>query len=337
MIVNFLKHHKKANFLGIHGESLGGCIGIQLAEAFGCDFFFADRTFAYISDAVLFRFGKFAYFFYKIACFTDTDLVSKYLNIDCYKIISADPFDNIILDLASLKSGVAARIITNSSNSIGKTFLGNKWKDLNNIITSQESQKFCKSLTELIKIWNSSGGSIQEAKTQTVFTTETNEESNIKELIKRIVYVFNNIDAGGMPLRSVVNENYTEIQFQVWLMVLETWGSFKDIVFNHSNSMALKSVSDLRIAIFQLKKFENTRIWETLSSIYCTLEKILENLQEKIHRPLMETIKSEDNANCVDFSSAGNLISINCGHSGQFNHMEKSLYENHLLNAGFLF
>ena len=51
----------------------------------------------------------------------------------------------------------------------------------------------------------------------------------------------------------------------------------------------------------------------------------------------METIKSEDNANCVDFSSAGNLISINCGHSGQFNHMEKSLYENHLLNAGFLF
>ena len=37
----------------------------------------------------------------------DSNSVYDYLNADCYKLVSADPSDLLINDLASLKSGIA--------------------------------------------------------------------------------------------------------------------------------------------------------------------------------------------------------------------------------------
>lgn len=110
-IVNYLRTIKQVSKLGAHGESLGGCIATYLARECSLNFLCADRTFASLSEAALFNFGKAAYWGFKIANQGDTDSVGDYLAADCYKVVTSDPMDTMVHDLASLKSGIAFKLI----------------------------------------------------------------------------------------------------------------------------------------------------------------------------------------------------------------------------------
>jgi fermentation-respiration switch protein FrsA (DUF1100 family) len=110
IIVEYLKEVKKVRKLGIHGESLGGSVATYIASNTEVQFLFADRTFSSLSNVALFNFGKVAKFFFSLVTKWNQDSVTDYLNANCYKLIANDYEDNIVTDLASLKSGVATRI-----------------------------------------------------------------------------------------------------------------------------------------------------------------------------------------------------------------------------------
>jgi hypothetical protein len=112
IIVDYLKRVRKVGRLGVHGESLGGCIATHLARYCEVDFLFADRSFSSISEVALYNFGKFAYWMYRLSRKADTDASMDFLAVECYKILSADPQDGMINDMASLKSGVAIRLVS---------------------------------------------------------------------------------------------------------------------------------------------------------------------------------------------------------------------------------
>jgi surfactin synthase thioesterase subunit len=56
-VMEYVKSTYSYNKLGLHGESLGACVAIHIAQACGCDFLLADRTFSSLSDTILFNFG----------------------------------------------------------------------------------------------------------------------------------------------------------------------------------------------------------------------------------------------------------------------------------------
>jgi hypothetical protein len=58
--------------------------------------------------------GTWAYYLWPfITLELDTDTTMDYIFSSCYKVMSNDPNDEVIADNASLKSGVATRIVSN--------------------------------------------------------------------------------------------------------------------------------------------------------------------------------------------------------------------------------
>lgn len=77
------------------------------------EFLFADRTFRSLDEAAKYTTGAWAQ--YALPFFTfwyDTDLTTDYIFSSCYKVMSNDPNDEIINDNASLKTGVAKKIVS---------------------------------------------------------------------------------------------------------------------------------------------------------------------------------------------------------------------------------
>ena len=75
---------------------------------------FADRTFTSLPKAAKYVVGTWAE--YALPFFTfwfDSDLTTDYIFSSCYKVMSNDPNDEIVDDSASLKTGVAKKIINN--------------------------------------------------------------------------------------------------------------------------------------------------------------------------------------------------------------------------------
>ena len=100
--------------VGVHGRSIGGVVATHLARKGLVEFLFADRTFHSLAHAAKHSVGVWAQ--YALPFFTfwfDSDLTTDYIFSSCYKVISNDPNDEIIDDNASLKTGVAKRIINN--------------------------------------------------------------------------------------------------------------------------------------------------------------------------------------------------------------------------------
>lgn len=97
----------------MHGRSIGGVVATYLARKGYVDFLFADRTFRSLEHVAKHSFGVWAQ--YALPFFTfwfNSDLTTDYIFSSCYKVMGNDPNDEIIDDNASLKTGVAKKIIT---------------------------------------------------------------------------------------------------------------------------------------------------------------------------------------------------------------------------------
>ena len=333
LIIEYLKHTNNANYLGIHGESLGGCIAIQLAEACGCDFLFVDRSFGYLSDTIFFNLGLIAYWCFKISRVADIESITTFLKLDCYKIISSDPLDTLIKDLASLKSGIATRIIFNSPESVSKLYLSGKIRSFEHIITNEECKTFCKSLIALNENWKIyCKEELDLDKFHRIINTDINEDNNyneIKSILNKIMNILNGINAGGMTLKSVIAQGYINIQFYVWIMVLEVWGSYGDNILH-------KNIEDIQLSVLQLKNLENNSISNDIENIAHVLKKVFECLRDKITKQSICTIRSEADTPESELRKIGFLLPVTCGHNGQFDYEEKNSYEKHLENARFM-
>jgi len=106
-IVNYLRQNKNAIRIILHGESLGGAVATHVADKIGCDLLFADRTFSNLYSIAELRIGKFGAAFARKITGWHMETTEKFLKAQCYKVISSDPDDNIVGEIASLKNGIS--------------------------------------------------------------------------------------------------------------------------------------------------------------------------------------------------------------------------------------
>ena len=95
--------------IGIHGESLGGCVASYIAKRNKVDFVFSDRTFASVLDVAQYRFGgSFIKFLLKFLTGWSEECEANFHEINGhYKVLGCDPQDGMIIEMSSLKTGLA--------------------------------------------------------------------------------------------------------------------------------------------------------------------------------------------------------------------------------------
>ena len=212
-IISYLREIRNIKLIGVHGESLGGSIATYLANKCNLNFLFADRTFSSLSQAALYNFGKVAYFGFKIASSEDIDSVSNYLDTKCYKVISSDPKDLMINDLASLKAGVAWNLIYDK--------LPNT-----HILIEEHMAAFYKSLKRIyeliVKLSKLSNFQREEsfhkhsANYQPLSEDlELFEDERFREALFKLKTLLTSIDAGGVSLLGVVKTKKPEVSIVI--------------------------------------------------------------------------------------------------------------------------
>lgn len=91
---------------------MGGLIAAHLARKNLADFLFADRTFASLEEVPVYSMGAWAKWAIKIfALWKGCDATRDFIFSSCYKVIAQDSNDEVISDNASLKTGIALRIV----------------------------------------------------------------------------------------------------------------------------------------------------------------------------------------------------------------------------------
>ncbi|ETL45719.1 hypothetical protein L916_04250 [Phytophthora nicotianae] len=107
-IVNYLKSERGINKIAVHGESIGGLVATYLARnSPHVNVLIADRTFTTVPALAQRMIARWAGMVVDWVMRWETDNVQNYLEATCAKLLCSDPSDEIILDGASLKSGVA--------------------------------------------------------------------------------------------------------------------------------------------------------------------------------------------------------------------------------------
>ena len=378
-VAEYLKSNRKVGVLGVHGESLGGMIATHIARTCGVDFLFADRTFTSLDSVSHYNFGQLAQFFYKLLTCWDTDSATDYLYADCYKVISADPNDTMINDLASLKSGAAVKLLETQGLEQVPGFVPARLK-LNkyyHILSQEESSRFLDALINVIKVvvfFNKTegersprnGGMVVQGLSQLsgqsnyqLLGRETDsaaEDEALLATIYRLYGVLDDLDAGGKPLTSVYAGktskkalNRAKLSLQMWLIVLDVWGSFDGNNSDLQTSRS-KSVQKVTATVEELQSIyrENEHVTNPLLvQLFLQVQTIVQSLIKIAHflEERMQTTKSGSLASTqpertvckviTEYSKAGYLIPLTCGHSGPFNAPEKLLYEAHLVRVRF--
>ena len=114
-LVKHLKNVRGVGKLLVHGISLGGGVACHLSNNPQVDVIFADRTFSSLDSVVRDDFGsilRFAYNFFTLR-YWKMHCAQKFLKSTKYKILSCDPKDEMIPELASLKNGVTRAVLMN--------------------------------------------------------------------------------------------------------------------------------------------------------------------------------------------------------------------------------
>ncbi|KAG3110409.1 hypothetical protein PI124_g8963 [Phytophthora idaei] len=107
-IVNYLKSERGIKRIAVHGESIGGLVATYLARnSPHVNVLIADRAFATVPALAQRMIARWAGTVVDWVMRWETDNVQNYLEATCAKLLCSDPSDEIILDGASLKSGVA--------------------------------------------------------------------------------------------------------------------------------------------------------------------------------------------------------------------------------------
>ncbi|KAL4130000.1 hypothetical protein PRIC2_006006 [Phytophthora ramorum] len=110
-IVNYLKSERGMKKIAVHGESIGGLVATYVArKSPHVNVLIADRTFATVPALAQRMIAKWAGTVVDWVMRWETNNVQNYLEATCAKLLCSDPCDEIILDGASLKSGVALSV-----------------------------------------------------------------------------------------------------------------------------------------------------------------------------------------------------------------------------------
>ncbi|KAI9907653.1 hypothetical protein PsorP6_003171 [Peronosclerospora sorghi] len=110
-IIEYLKTERGMECIAVHGESIGGLVATYVgSRSPHVRAIIADRTFATVPALAQRLIARWAGTVVDWVMQWETDNVHNYLEAACAKLLCSDPCDAIIVDGASLKSGVALRV-----------------------------------------------------------------------------------------------------------------------------------------------------------------------------------------------------------------------------------
>ena len=342
-VIKYFKSTKDIRVLGLHGESIGGCIAIELAQNCGCDFLFADRAFASLSNLIYFRYGWLSYYLYKLSGLPDFSPGLTYMNLSCNKLIAADHLDTLVLDIASIKSSVALNMVLQTHVNIKDYYYGKKWKKLEHIISQGEALRLIKAMDSVMKstvrdiVTEEKGGVVR---TQPLRTDCQDDEENALRVTNRIIQAVSGVNAAGMPFNEVFTTKQVQFYLQLWISALEVWGSYNIELTDEENEFMENdnienAVSRIRRAITKLKSIETKEYFQEIEEITAVFIKLLEHLQDKVEK-IVNSARSFQNINSIVAFRPGYFMPISCGHGGHFNKQDYRTYFYHLSRASFL-
>ena len=318
-VLNYLRKERRIGRLGVHGESLGGCIATYLAAHAQVDFLFADRTFASLGQVALYNFGKVAYYLLLATFNWRSDSTFDYLSAPCYKVISSDPRDAMINDLASLKSGVAVRMLETQGLECIEGIQPAKvnLSLYSHILTSEESEKTLRSLMNIMKlvIFLTKGegdrtprGAITQLIAQGISElaetshyqligreTDVMEDDHLSSTLSRVFAVLEDLDAGGSSLTNIYGMKTPELALKMWIIVLDIWGSFYPLDTVDLHGARSHAITKVTAAVTELNQVyhENEFMTNPLLIQICkdvlvisqSLSRLAEHLEEKLPSP----------------------------------------------------
>ena len=330
-IFAFLRNKKEAKVIGIHGESLGGAPACFLARRCAADFLFADRTFASLSDTALNNFGKIAFLGFRGACRDDVQSAENYLEAKCYKIISADFKDYMISDFASLKLGVAVRTLYSGCNKFPKT----------HIVTEENLECLLKALTRVsglvdqlnvITSNSSKAGKLYQPLQEDL---DLFENERFKELIQKLKTLLTLLEAGGCSILESVKTRTPKKSLISWILVFDIWGAS---IFLTRSASTQNTVNVLKNILSEFDHLgEVDHVYTELESIKSSINSFKIHFESRIEAIDSKSLStSQEFKTEIDYDSAGNLISLTCGHAGPYSTYERLSYEKHLVKAKFI-
>lgn len=331
-IFDFLRNKKQAKVVGVHGESLGGAVACFLARKCAADFLFADRTFASLRDTALNNFGKIAFLGFRAACQEDVQSAENYLESKCYKVISADFKDFMICDLASLKVGVAVRTLFPGCKKLPKTHVLSEENldgllkalvrvsglvDQFNVITSNSSKssKLYQPLQEDLDLF---------------------ENERFKELIQKLKTLLTLLEAGGCSILESIKTRTPKQSLISWILVFDIWGAS---IFLTKSASIQNTINVLKNILSEFDHLgEVDHIFTELESIKSSILSFKSRFESRIEAIDSKSLcTSQEFKTEIDYESAGNLISLTCGHAGPYSTYERLSYEKHLIKAKFIY
>lgn len=350
IIANYLKLTRKITKLGVHGESLGGCIATYVANICKVDLLFADRTLTSLADVAKYNFGWVAevlfYFFAPNWAFNSAE---NFIAAECFKVVSADPRDATISDLASLKTGIATRVI----GSPGKVNLA-KYAP---IMSETEFSHFSESVAELLKVCSTFNKADFErsprgqklVSLQSTTETQQNTSSYMllsketdsvdDEVLNALIYYTTNaldgIDAGGKSLLSLHPYKPQRSHLTAWLIVLEVWGTYSTGLPQDAANAWLATVEKLRTTIDELQRLHSDHEFLTTPPV----EVVCRNMRgvlTGLNRLLTHLEGRLTESSSIEYYKAGVLLPLECGHSGPYSASERAVYETLLAQQGFV-
>jgi hypothetical protein len=323
VVAEYLKSNRKVGVLGVHGESLGGMVATHIARTCGVDFLFADRTFCSLNSVSNYNFGRLAQYLYTYLTWWHTDSAQDFLYADCYKVISADPNDTMINDLASLKSGVAVKLLETQGMEQVAGFVPARLKldKYYHILSPEETSRFLDALVNVIKVvvfFNKTEGDrsprspgmvaqgLSQLSGQSNYqllgreTDSAADDESLLATIYRLYGVLDELDAGGKPLTSVYAGKDTKkalsrakLVLQMWLIVLDVWGSFDGNSTDLQTSRS-KSLHKVRTTVEDLQSIyrENEHVTNPLLiQLFLQVQTIIQSLT-KVNHYLEERVQT---------------------------------------------
>lgn len=326
-IFKYLRINKSVEVIGIHGESLGGCISSYLANKCSANFLFADRTFSSLSEAAFYNFGKLAYYGFRLSCSEDINSSTHFLSTKCYKVLSSDFNDSMIKDMASLKSGVARNLLYSrfpNSHILTKEQTSSLLNSLKRISSLNEQLSIITSET-----WKSAGYQVLQEDLE-IFDNE-----RCKEVVLKLKNLLNTLEAGGCTLIQTVMCQAPLQALVNWLLILDVWGTS---LYLSKKSPSIAAVHFISIVLNELELLKDvSKMSKEVNTIQSSLNIIKSHIESRIDQPETKSLfTSQDFKQEIDYETAGWLLTLNCGHSGPYSTFEKLRYKRHLIKANFI-
>jgi pimeloyl-ACP methyl ester carboxylesterase len=351
LVLKHLRDVRGITRIGVHGESMGGCIAAYLASQCRVEFVFADRTFWSLDKTAYYGFGRVAQGLLRLFSGRSADSAENFLTATCPKFISSDPKDTVINDLSSLKAGVAQHLLQRAS----KEFRGLPEPSLKSL-----TEAYVRLMQHLVpSIQTKAQSRTRSAKA--VHAPELNQSLSEYQLLSKeaealddeayatLLFRVSNalycLDSGGKSFMHMEASKHTVQSMRSWLLVLEVWGSYLSLSPRELDQARTVAAARLKICAEELQRsvaeYESLTnplvvgVCRDLSVIANCFAKVVYYLEDRLSKAENSLNSTADSRVAVDYAKAGYLLPLNCGHAGPLSPPEKSVYEDHLVRIGF--